>query len=587
MYLDYFTLSALVDEFLDVLVGGRIQDVIDVDETGLGLEIYAERKRRYLYLSADQHTPRIHWFDEKLRRGLVKPTQLGLLFRRYIEGSILTHVSQPSWERIIQLDVQGPEGGVSIVVEPMERRSNILLLRQGIIVDCMRRVGPDENRFRLSLPNYEYRLPPPQLGKHDPTRIQLEELEAVYAQSDDPKRKSSQVLATRLLGVSPLLAKEIIYRASGDVNQKAAAVDPERVLDALHEVVVPLSRHQWQPGVVEAATRVEAYSVYPLQSMPGWHSIVSVNQALSRYYGAPVGDDAYLAAKVPVGEAIQEAQIKLRSRIAALEKSMTDESERQQFQHSGELILAYQFAIQPGQAELKAQYDPDQPELTVELDPGLSPLENAQAYFARYEKAKRALDDVPDLLQNSRSELDYLNQLAVDLEFARSWPEIDEVQQVLQARGHWRNKLTKRIAGSGQSAPLKIVTKEGFVIWVGRNSRQNEQVTFGKGNGQDLWLHARGVPGAHVILKSDGRKIPESVIDIAASLAAYYSAGRNEGKMLVDVTRCMYVKKIRGAAPGMVTYRNEATRTAVPYPETHFQAARFSEKIDDRLQTDP
>lgn len=573
MYLDYFTLAALVDEMMDTLVGGRIQDVIDVDETGLGLEIYAERKRHYLYLSADQHTPRIHWFDEKLRRGLVKPTQLGLLFRRLVEGGILTHVSQPTWERIIQLDVQGPESEVSIVVEPMERRSNILLVRQGMIVDCMRRVGPDENRFRLSLPNHEYKLPPPQLGKYDPATIQLEELEAIFTQNDDPKRKTSQVLSNRLLGVSPLLAKEVVYRASGDVNQRASAVESERLLNALHELTIPLSKHQWQPGIVETDGRTEAYSVYPLQSMSGWCSVTGINEALTRYYGAPVGEDAYLAAKVPVREAIREARIKLQAKIASLEKSMTDESEREQLRQSGELILAYQYAIQPGQAELKAQYDADKPELTIKIDPALSPLENAQAYFARYDKAKRALEDVPTLLRDSQSELAYLNQLAVDLDFARSWPEIDEVQQVLQARGHWLNKPTKRIAGSGQSAPLKVVTKDGFVIWVGRNSRQNDQVTFDKGSGQDWWMHARGVPGAHVIIKSDGRKIPETVIEQAASLAAYYSASRSEGKVIVDVTRCMYVKKIKGAAPGMVTYRNEETRTVVPYPETHFESA--------------
>lgn len=573
MYLDYFTLAALVDEMMDALVGGRIQDVIDVDETGLGLEIYAERRRRYLYLSADQQTPRIHWFDEKLRRGLVKPTQLGLLFRRLVEGGILTHVSQPPWERIIQLDVQGPEGEVSIIVEPMERRGNILLMRQGIIVDCMRRVGPDENRFRLSLPNHEYKLPPPQLGKYDPAAVQLEELEAIFTQNEDPKRKASQVLSTRLLGVSPLLAKEVVHRASGDVNQKAAAVDPERVLNTLHELAVPLSRRQWQPGIVETEGRVEAYSVYPLQSMSGWHSVAGINEALTRYHGAPVGEDAYLAAKVPVKEAIQEALIKLQAKIASLERSMTDESEREQLRQSGELILAYQFTIQSGQAELKAQYDADKPELTIKLDPSLSPLENAQAYFVRYDKAKRALEDVPALLRESQSELAYLNQLAVDLDFARSWPEIDEVQQVLQSRGHWLNKPTKRIAGSGQSAPLKVVTKNGFVIWVGRNSRQNDLVTFDKGSGQDWWLHARGVPGAHVVIKSDGRKIPETVIEQAAALAAYYSASRNEGKVIVDVTRCMYVKKIKGAAPGMVTYRNEETRTVAPYPESHFESA--------------
>jgi predicted ribosome quality control (RQC) complex YloA/Tae2 family protein len=566
MYLDVFTLSALVDEFMDTLVGGRIQDVLDVDQTGIGMEVYADRHRRYLYLSANAQMPRIHLLDEKLRRGLVKPTQLGLLFRRFVETGLITHVSQPPWERIIQIDVQGPEGDVTIVIEPMERRSNLLLLQKGVILDCMRRVGPDENRYRLSLPAHEYKLPPPQTGKHDPLKLTLDEMVGLFEQNGDPKRKTQQVLASGLLGVSPLLAREAIFRAGGDINQKTPDADPERLFEALQALVKPLGKRDWQPGIVETENGVEAYSVYPLQSMPGWHPIESVSAAITAYYGAPVGEDAYRSAKIPVKEGIKEALTKLHARLASLERSLTDQSERETLRHSGELILAYQFTLVKGQPELKAFYDPDQPELVIKLDPTLTPLENAQAYFQRYDKAKRALDDVPGLVRQTKNELAFLEQLESDLEFAMSWPEIDEVQSALQNAGHWRGKTIKR-GGGGQGAPLKLVTKDNFVIWVGRNSRQNEQVTFGKGGGQDLWLHARGIPGAHVVVKFDGRSIPESVIDQAASLAAYYSANRADGKVPVDVTRCVYVKKIKGGGQGMVTYRNEETRTAIPQSE--------------------
>ncbi len=567
MYLDAFTLSALVDEFMDVLVGARIQDVLDVDDTGIGFEVYGDRKRRYLYLSADTQTPRILLLDEKLRRGLVKPTQLGLLFRRYTEGGLIEHVSQPPWERILQFDVTGPDGAISIIVEPMERRSNLLLIQKGIILDCMRRVGPDENRYRLSLPAHEYKLPPPQVGKIDPTRVVLEELEVFFAQNDDPKRKAQQVLASRLLGVSPLLAKEIVYRASGDSNQKASDADPVRLYEALCRLIEPLAKRHWQPGIVENDMGVTAYSVYPIESMSSWRTTDSLIEALTTYYRAPVGEEAYRAAKIPALEAIREAQAKLGARLAALERSMTDEQERDVLRQSGELILAYQFALGAGQTELKAQYDIDKPELVIKIDPKLSPLDNAQAYFGRYDKAKKALDDVPRLIKETKNELAYLEQLATDLEFASNWPEIDEVRQILQTGGHWRGVAVKKIAGSGQSAPLRVVTKDGFVIWIGRNSRQNESVTFGKGGGQDLWLHARGVPGAHVVVKFDGRTIPSDVIDYAASLAAYYSGRRNDGKVEVDVTRCLYVKKIKGAAQGMVNYKNEETLSVTPHDE--------------------
>jgi predicted ribosome quality control (RQC) complex YloA/Tae2 family protein len=233
MYLDAFTLSALVDEFLDTLVGGRVQDSIDVDPTGIGLEIYAERRRQYLYLSADHQTPRVHLVEEKLRRGVTRPRQISLLFRRYVEGGVLMHVSQPPWERIIQFEIDGPEGEVHVIVEPMERRSNILLVRDGVILDCMRRVGPEDNRYRLSLPGHEYVPPPPQTGRLDPTHFSHEDLLGVFDQNDDPKRPLHRLLTSRFYGMSPLLAREITFRATGSDTAKVRDADVDALMAAM------------------------------------------------------------------------------------------------------------------------------------------------------------------------------------------------------------------------------------------------------------------------------------------------------------------------------------------------------------------
>lgn len=567
MHLDAFTLSALVDELMDTLVGGKVQDSIDVDETGVGLEIYANHRRRYLYLSADHAVPRLHIVPDKLRRGVNKPTQLGLLLRRHIEGGSVTHVSQPPWERVIHLEFEGPEGAVELIVEPMERRSNLLLVQDGVILDCMRRVGPQDNRVRLSLPGHDYVPPPPQTGKQDPFFVTLDEIRAYYAAQSDPKQKAYQVLTAHLLGMSPLLAKEIAFRAAGDTKQRAAEADPEAVFEALTAVLEGLRKREWQPGIVEGDAGVEAFSVYPVEHLAGWRSVETVSAALTAFYGAPTGEDAYRAAKLPVRKLLNEAQAKFRAKYAALERSMTDDAEREHLRQSGELILAYQYGFVPGQTELRAQYDLDQPELVIRLDPTLTPLENAQRYFNRYNKAKKALDDVPALLAETRARLDTLDQLATDLDVAANWPEIDDVMAELQRGGYIQGKKLKRLGGAGQSAPIRIATPDGFVIWVGRNSRQNEIVTFKKATGDDLWLHARDVPGAHAIIKDDGRPIPDRVIDLAAAIAAYYSARRSDGKVPVDVTRVRYVRKIKGGGQGMVTYRNEQTRVVAPRSE--------------------
>jgi predicted ribosome quality control (RQC) complex YloA/Tae2 family protein len=562
MYLDAYTLSALTDEFLDTLVGGRIQDVLDVNETGVGLEIYAERKRHYLYLSAEPNAPRVQVVAERLRRGLPKPTPLGLLLRRYVEGGILSHVSQPLWERILQFDIETQAGVYQLIIEPMERRANLLLVQDGVILECIRRVKPSDTRTRTALPGQPYTLPAPQSEKRDPTRVTEEELADIILQETDVKRKLHQVLTARLLGFSPLLAKEVVYRAFGTTDRSAQGADVSALSAALKNVITPLSRRDWHPGIAEEGERPLAFSVYRLTSYPQWRAVGSLSQALSLYFGAPVGEHAYDRAKEPVREALKEAETKLSARLTSLRRSMTDDAEREVLRQSGELILAYQYALLPGQSELRAQYDADAPELAIKLDPELSALENAQRYFERYNKAKRALDDVPRLIEENESALAFVRQLGADLDMASSYPDIDEVQQALQTAGLWRG-AAKRVPGGQKSAPLKLMI-EDWVVWLGRNSRQNEQVTFDKGSPNDLWLHVRDVPGAHIIIKSEGRPVPEAIIERAAGYAAYYSPLRGEGKAPVDVTLRVHVRKIKGAAAGMVTYRNERTIMVSP-----------------------
>lgn len=562
MYFDALTISAVADELMDRLVGGRIQDSVDVDGDVIGLEVYAGHQRHYLLLSAEQHAPRVQIVPEKLRRGLPRPSQLVLLFRRLVEGGVLEHVSQPAWERVLVLDVSGPEGVVQIIAEPMERRANLVLVKEGTVLDCMRRVSPQVNRVRVVQPGQPYQPPPEQVGKLDPFLLTREQLMLVLAEAG-AKDKTAGLLTARLLGFSPLLAREAAFRAGAQPDARALDVDADRLFDAIQTLAQPLMQRKWQPGIAEGERGARAFSVYPLRSVPGWQPVASVSEALTWFYHAPVGHEAYEAARQPLREAIAEAQGRLAGKIASLESGLKDERERERLRQSGELILAYQYTFTQGQTELVAEYDVEAPPLRIALDPAISPLENAQRYFERYAKAKRALEDVPRLLAEARAEHATLAQLETDLSLAANWPEIDEVQQALQAMGHWRGRQAPKMGG-GRSGPLRVLTDDQFVLWVGRNSRQNEQVTFEKGSPADLWLHARGVPGAHVIVRYDGRPFPEAVIERAAALAAYYSAHQAEARVDVDVTERRFVRRMRGAGPGMVTYRGERTVAVRP-----------------------
>ncbi|HVO43920.1 MAG TPA: NFACT RNA binding domain-containing protein [Aggregatilineales bacterium] len=561
MNFDVFTIAALVDELSDRLDGGRIQDTLELGDDALGFEIYARRSRHYLLISADPQQARLHLVPEKLRRGVETPSPLGLLIRRHLEGARLVAIRQPAWERVVMLEFEGSEGPVSLIVEPMERRGNILLVREGQIMDCIRRVGPSDNRVRLSLPGHAYVPPPPQLNKHAPTQITLELIRAIL--EADPGKPAWRALSENLLAFSPMLAKESVYRTTQAINTKSGDTSARALYDAICALIDPLLRREWEPGLTETDGQTTGYAVYRVTHLTGWRRTESINAALAEFYGAPVGIEAYETAKKPIRTVIEEAIEKVTRRLEALRRSHRDESERERLRQSGELLLAYQYQIAPGQTTFSAQYDFDQPPLDIALEPALSPLDNAKRYFEQYEKAKRAAAEVPALIEDAEQEIDFLRQLATDLALAANWPEMGEVQDALQANGYWRGPQSARPRGA-KSGPLKIVADDGTVIWVGRNARQNEEVTFGKGRPEDLWLHVRGVPGAHVIVKSGGRPVSSATLSRAAALAAYYSAYRNEGKALVDVTERRYVRKIRGGKPGMVTYRNEAPIEATP-----------------------
>ena len=567
MNFDAFAIAALVDELTERIVGGRVQDIIDTDALGLGLEIYAGRGRRYLYLSADARHPRAHLIDGKLRRGLSKPTQLGLLFRRYIQGGAITRVSQPPWERLLELEI---DGNWRIIVELMPRRANVLLVRDGIILDCLNRVGPTENRYRLSLPKHDYILPPPLVGRMNPAAITVADLEQMLAGAEHENLQIRQLLPRNILGLSPLLAREIVFRASGAAATTVVDGDAASLYGAFQELIKPLLQRRWQPGIGCIDGVARHFSVYPLRHLD-WRACETFSAAVSACFGSMAGIEAYAEAKKPVQAAIDEARAKLYARLASLRKGEHDDRELEELRQSAELILAYQYGIAEGQGELRAQYDPDGPERLIRLDPDRNPLENAQAYFRRYDKAKAARAKAPALLREAQTELDFIEQLETDLEAARNWPEIDDAVQLLQARGFGQDQPLKRIGG-GRTGPLRVVSRDGYVIWIGRNSRQNEEVTFKRANPQDIWLHARETPGAHVVIRDDGRRISEELIAQAAAVAAYYSKRRDEARVNVDYTRVKYVKAIKGAGPGMVTYRNERTLVVRPQDESILRA---------------
>jgi predicted ribosome quality control (RQC) complex YloA/Tae2 family protein len=563
MYFDALTMACVADELRATVLGGRVQQVLLPDPLSVGLEIYAQRQRQYLLSSAHADLGRLLLASEKLRRGVEKETGLLLLLRKYIRGAVLSAIDQPPFERILRLEFDHPEWGISyLVVEVMGRHSNTMLVDAGDrVLDAIKRVPPHLSPARPILPSRAYTPPPPQ-DKLAPSDLTEYRLRQILAAADD-KEPLWRLLVQRLRGMSPLLAREIAFRALGHPRSSVARTERlTPLLETVQALLAPLQTGQWQPCVVLEEEQPVAYAPYALTHLGDPQPTPSMSQAIEVYTAAAASGDPYAAAKRPVREAMARARSRLEHRREALERSLQEANEADHWRQWGEWILAYAHTIIPGQTELKA--DTGSGELLhISLDPDRSAVENAQAYFARYRKAQRAAEDVPARLAETILALRDLDQLETDLELAASRPEIDQVKATLVEEGYVRARR-RRPARKAHSQPLSLTSPDGLTVLVGRNSRQNDEVTFRHANADDWWFHARGGPGAHVIVRAAGQELPPATIQRAAELAAHFSRLRAEADVLVVYTQRRHVRRIRGAAPGLVTYSQEQTVRVAP-----------------------
>jgi predicted ribosome quality control (RQC) complex YloA/Tae2 family protein len=287
-----------------------------------------------------------------------------------------------------------------------------------------------------------------------------------------------------------------------------------------------------------------------------------MSQAIEVCIAAFTSQDPYAAAKRPLREEIAAARARLERRRQAVQDSVSRAAQAEEWREWGNWILTYAHSIGPRQSDLVIETG-DGEGLTIPLDRAKTAVENAQAYFARYRKAQRAAEDGPSRLEEVVLSLRDLEQIETDLDLAASRPEIEEVRAMLVDGGYLKVKRGKQ-AKVPSSHPLSLTSPDGLPVLVGRNSRQNDEITFRRAKGDDWWFHARGVPGAHVIVRAQGQPLPGDTIQYAARLAAYYSRVREEADVAVDYTQRRQVRRIRGAAPGLVTYSGEQTVRVKP-----------------------
>lgn len=568
MTFDTWTVAAVADELINSVVGGRIQQVVQVDETSLALELYASRQRHYLLASANPQAARVLLMDDKPRRGVDAPSPMLTLLRKFVRGAFLEDVTQPPWERVLELTFSHPQHGPSrLVAELIGRWANLLFLRPARegegrdhwrILGAVRRYRPEESTARTILPGKLYEPPPAQAGWSPDALTELR-LRSLFEEADavDPVWR---VLVRGLQGFSPQLAREVVFRATGDSQSavgQVARLTP--LLQSVGEFVALMELRRWEPGIVVGETgQVLGFASYRLlhRAEGLWQPSDTISTAAERYYRDKLqaGGDPYAAARLQVRAMLERSRQRLARQSEAIKRQLRPAHEIEDLRSAGEWILALASQVGPQQGELQVPAETGQ--RVIVLDPGLSPVENAQRYFQRYRKAKRADKHAGPRLAAIEQDLAYLEQLASDLALADSRGDIDSVRSALVEGGYVRrSSRATRSAAPGQ--PRCFTSAEGHEILVGRNSQQNERITFVMAAPDDWWLHARGWPGAHVLIRSRGRAVSQETLQEAAALAAYYSRARNETWVDVMVVQRRHVRRAPGKRPGMVVVDRE------------------------------
>jgi predicted ribosome quality control (RQC) complex YloA/Tae2 family protein len=575
MHYDALTTACMAAELERLLVGGRVQGVTAVDAHSLGLEVYAQGARRQLLLAAPPQGGRVHLVEYKLRRGVEDETPLLLLARKYLRDAVLTAATQPDpYERVLHLAFGHKQhGATTLVVELIGRQSNLLLLRtDGRILDCLHRRPGGEEGGRVLLPGKPYAPPPPQakLPPLDDGRPDYyEQLAAALAAPG----KLAKALAAAIAGLSPTAAREVAWRVAGDADAPAAAANVLALAAALQALWELPASGEWQPGLLRAGEQVVGFTPYTAHVGGEFVPTPTLSAAVAAYYAAPPpftrspahpltpsSSDPYAAQRAAISRLLQRARRAVERRLAALAGDEPPPGAAEQLRTQAEWLLALSSQVAPGQTRLEVPLDGET--LVIALDAAMGPVAQAQAYFRRAAKLERAAAFIPQRRAELEQDLLLLEQLALDLARAENQPEIAAVGRDLAAAGLAAPEPGSKQQGSrpssvGASGLLRVRSRQGLEIVVGRNARQNERVTFGEAHPDDLWLHARNVPGSHVVIRSAGQTPDAATIRLAAQWAAYHSGARGDAAVAVTVTRKRWVSRAPGGKLGQVLVKQE------------------------------
>jgi len=581
MALDGVFLSRLKNEIEEAAIGARVDKISQPSREELILTLRWRGGGGKLLLCASPQGPRVH-FTGDAPENPKAPPMFCMLLRKHLGGAKLVAVRQIGLDRILHLDFQaqnelGDPVVITLVAEIMGRHSNLIVLDQDSrIIDAIRRVDLETSSVRQILPGMRYALPPAQdklsLLETTPERI----LERLGAGRD---AELSKALMDALQGTSPILCREIAHYATRGVETLCSALTRDqrtRLEFYLAGLIETVREGRSTPTMVlEPGGKPRDFSFVPIHQYGAamlTKEYESCSALLDSFY---LDRDRIERVRQRSGDLLKllaNTSERISRKLAAQKEELAQCADREAFKELGDLISANLYTIQKGDTKAVVQnfYDPAGGMAEIPLDPMLTPAQNAQRYYAQYRKAGTAEAMLGKLVVQGEAELAYIDSVFDALTRASGEGELDAIRRELAAGGYVRpHKGGKE--REIKLAPRRYRSSDGFLILVGRNNMQNDQLTLREANSTDLWLHTQKIPGSHTIIVTEGAEVPDSTIEQACVIAAYNSKARDSAKVPVDFAQVRHVKKPAGAKPGMVIY--DHFRTVIVNPDGELASA--------------
>lgn len=559
MAFDGITIACLKKELREELTGGRIYKIAQPEADELLLTIKTPSGQKRLVLSASASLP-LAYLTESNKPGPLTAPGFCMLLRKHLQNGRIVEITQPGLERILEftiehLDELGDLCQKRLIAELMGKHSNIIFCtKEGKIIDSIKHISSAVSSLREVLPGRDYFIPETTLKANPLTTSREEFFTLVFSQNTD----CYKALYTAYTGLSPFMAHQLCASAGGSCDLSIAALDredKENLYQAFSSLMDRLKQEQFTPVILYENGRPAEYGVFPPVSWPSenYAEYDSLSHLLSQYYREKETITRIRQKSVDLRKIVQTALERSVKKYDLWLKQMKDTQKRESCKIYGELLTAYGYSAAPGAKAITVNNYYTGEDVTIPLDPQLSAIDNAKKYFERYNKLKRTYEALSTLTLQVKEEIDHLESISAALDIARKEEDLIQIKEELIQTGYIRRKGgQKKLKIS--SRPFHYLSSDGYHIYIGKNNLQNEELTFQFAAGNDWWFHAKGIPGSHVIVKSQNEEMPDRVFEEAGRLAAFYSKGRGQEKVEVDYTLKKNVKKPSGSKPGFVVY---------------------------------